>query len=174
MKTPLEKKQMPQTKEIFSQSQAQQSTLGPMSHYQAVQAKQLYAIDHSFRQVTQRRQLESSFGQVLQRQVKVPEKLGESVENVFNIHPESIGIHTESTKATNVGALAFTQGSNIHFAPGQYQPETAQGKHLLGHELAHVVQQREGRVRPTGQVAGMPVNDNPTLEKEADVMASKI
>lgn len=70
--------------------------------------------------------------------------------------------------------MAFTQGEHIHFAPGQYQPHTAQGKRLLGHELAHVVQQREGRVAPTGQVAGMPLNDNPALEKEADDMGRKV
>ena len=44
---------------------------------------------------------------------------------------------------------------------------------LLGHELTHVVQQSEGRVKPTTEVMGMPVNDDPSLEAEADKMGKK-
>jgi hypothetical protein len=43
----------------------------------------------------------------------------------------------------------------------------------LGHELTHVVQQREGRVQPTKQGKGKAVNDNPSLESEADNMGKK-
>jgi Domain of unknown function (DUF4157) len=39
------------------------------------------------------------------------------------------------------GALAYTTGSDIVFGPGQYRPDTATGRRLLAHELAHVVQQ---------------------------------
>ncbi len=39
-------------------------------------------------------------------------------------------------------ARAFTTGSDIIFAPGQYSPRSPQGRWLLAHELAHVVQQR--------------------------------
>ncbi len=66
-----------------------------------------------------------------------------------------------------MGALAYTQGNNVHFAPGQYNPSSQKGQELLGHELTHVVQQREGRVQPTKQGKGMSVNDSPVLEKEA-------
>jgi hypothetical protein len=52
-------------------------------------------------------------------------------------------------------------------------PNTQGGQELLGHELTHVVQQREGRVQPTKQGKGITVNDNPTLENEADVMGKK-
>ena len=38
-------------------------------------------------------------------------------------------------------ASAFTVGSHIVFAPGTYAPDTADGRRLLAHELAHVVQQ---------------------------------
>jgi hypothetical protein len=47
-----------------------------------------------------------------------------------------------------------------------------QGSHLP-HEAWHVVQQRQGRVQPTLDVGGTPVNDNPGLEHEADVMGAK-
>ena len=37
---------------------------------------------------------------------------------------------------------AFTVGSHVVFAPGQYRPDTTDGRHLLAHELAHTLQQR--------------------------------
>lgn len=55
--------------------------------------------------------------------------------------------------------------SVIHVAPGQE-------KHLA-YEVWHVAQQKQGRVQPTTEVGGMPVNDNASLENEADVMGSK-
>lgn len=66
-----------------------------------------------------------------------------------------------------MGALAYTQGSDIHFARGQYQPGSAAGDELLGHELAHVVQQSAGRVAaPQGK--DLPIMDDAGLEQEAD------
>ncbi|MFN6947166.1 MAG: DUF4157 domain-containing protein, partial [Cytophagaceae bacterium] len=68
---------------------------------------------------------------------------------------------------------AYAQGNDIHFAPGQYNPETQSGQELLGHELTHVVQQRQGRVQGTTQTKGLAVNDDTALEHEADVMGKK-
>ena len=74
--------------------------------------------------------------------------------------------------AAAVGALAFTQGTDIHFAPGQYNPMTPQGQAILGHELAHVVQQRSGRVKnPFG--GGVAVVQDRALEAEADRMGQR-
>jgi GNAT superfamily N-acetyltransferase len=70
-------------------------------------------------------------------------------------------------QAERIGAIAFTVGSDIYFAPGRFQPDTARGQQLLGHELAHVVQQRAGRVRnPLG--TGLAVVQDHALEAEAD------
>ena len=64
-----------------------------------------------------------------------------------------------------LSGLAYTQGTDIHVAPGQEQH--------LPHEAWHVAQQMAGRVEPTTEVGGMPVNDNVALEHEADVMGAK-
>jgi hypothetical protein len=56
-----------------------------------------------------------------------------------------------NASARSIGALAYTVGSNVVFGPGQYSPQTQQGRHLLAHELAHAVQQ--GRGRGEGAVA---------------------
>ena len=76
---------------------------------------------------------------------------------------------TSVTKPPSIGALAFTHGTDLYFAPGQYNPQSTQGQQLLGHELTHVVQQRAGRVRnPLG--AGVAVVQDPALEAEAERM----
>ncbi|GLR16685.1 eCIS core domain-containing protein [Portibacter lacus] len=85
-----------------------------------------------------------------------------------DIIPSGVNVHTESSKATEMGALAFAQGSDIHFAPGQFKPNTRAGQELIGHELGHIVQQKEGRVQPTTQLKGVNVNNDKGLEKEAD------
>lgn len=46
--------------------------------------------------------------------------------------------------AAKVNARAFTLGHDIAFAQGEFNPETRAGRHLLAHELAHVVQQKSG------------------------------
>ena len=73
------------------------------------------------------------------------------------------------SEAPSIGALAFTHGTDLYFAPGQYNPRSSQGQQLLGHELTHVVQQRAGRVRnPLG--SGVAVVQDPALEAEAERM----
>jgi hypothetical protein len=103
---------------------------------------------------------------------KMPDKVQSKMESAFSADFSDVQIH-ESSKASDVGALAYAQGSDIHFAPGQYDPKSKSGQELLGHELTHVVQQRQGEVKPTIQVNGLAVNDDPGLENEADQMGKK-
>ena len=67
----------------------------------------------------------------------------------FGVDLSSVRVHNDSS-ANNVArqlrAQAFTTGSDIYFATGLYQPETAQGRRLLAHELTHVLQQNPGRM----------------------------
>ena len=69
--------------------------------------------------------------------------------------------------ARSVSARAFTTGSDVFFASGEYRPGTSEGNSLLAHELAHVVQQRGA---PT---SGPLTVSNPgdALEVEADAAA---
>jgi hypothetical protein len=56
-----------------------------------------------------------------------------------------VRVHTDPTAAglaRSVDARAFTTGRDIFFGPGEYRPGEASGRHLVAHELAHVVQQR--------------------------------
>lgn len=63
-----------------------------------------------------------------------------------------VRIHSDrgaTAAARAIGARAFTVGNDVFFGRGQYTPGTREGKELLAHELAHVIQQRERRVRPS-------------------------
>ena len=89
------------------------------------------------------------------------------MEASFGADFSAVRIH-EGAHASALGALAYTQGADIHFAPGQYQPDSHAGRELLGHELAHVVQQSRGAVQATAQARGVDLNDDPALERESD------
>jgi LysM repeat protein len=99
---------------------------------------------------------------------KLPEDVQAKMENSFGQDFSDVNIHDNSTKAEDLGAKAFAQGKDVHFAPGEFQPNTKEGQELIGHELTHVVQQKEGKVHG-GDVNGKDmVNQDPSLEKEAD------
>ncbi len=78
----------------------------------------------------------------------------------------------QGERADAMGARAFAQGSELHFAPGEYDPASTAGQALIGHELAHVVQQRSGRVRGEQGFGGL-INADLTLEHEADVAGER-
>lgn len=102
---------------------------------------------------------------------RLPEAIQKKMEAVFGTDFSDVRVHVGS-EASSIGALAFAHGSDVYFAHGQYNPNTSHGQRLIGHELAHVVQQRSGRVRnPFG--SGLAVVQDPGLEAEAERMGIK-
>lgn len=101
----------------------------------------------------------------------IPDQVRAKMETAFGMDFSDVRIHV-GQEASAIGAIAYTWGTNIHFAPGQYSPHTIQGQKLLGHELWHVVQQKSGRVsNPFG--SGVAVVQDHALEAEADRMGVK-
>ena len=101
----------------------------------------------------------------------LPSEVRAKMETAFGADFSEVRVHI-GQEASSLGAIAYTWGTNIHFAPGQYNPHTIQGQKLLGHELWHVVQQRSGRVKnPFG--GGVAVVQDHALEAEADRMGVK-
>lgn len=90
----------------------------------------------------------------------IPDAMKSRYESMSGFSMDDVKVHYNSVKPAIVQALAYTQGTNVYMGAGQEQH--------LGHELWHVVQQKQGRVAPTGSVGGLPLNDNAALEKEAD------
>lgn len=104
---------------------------------------------------------------------KMPPLVQRKMESSFGEDFSDVNIYANSSQSKDLNAHAFAKGNDIHFAPGMYNPESQKGQELLGHELTHVVQQRQGRVQPTVQKKGLGINDDAGLEKEADVMGEK-
>lgn len=111
--------------------------------------------------------LQGRFEQPVQKknETGMPDRLKMGIENLSGYSMDDVRVHYNSDKPATVQALAYTQGTDIHVAPGQ--------ERHLPHEAWHVAQQMAGRVEPTTEVGGLPVNDNPALEHEADVMGAR-
>lgn len=95
----------------------------------------------------------------------MPDHLKSGLETLSGMALDDVKVHYNSDKPARLHALAYTQGTDIHVAPGQ--------ERHLPHEGWHAVQQKQGRVQPTGEVGRMPLNDSRTLESEADSMGHK-
>ena len=78
---------------------------------------------------------------------------------------DDVKVHYNSDKPAQLQAHAYAQGSEIHLGAGQ--------ERHLPHEAWHIVQQAQGRVRPTLQMKAGALNDDPSMEKEADIMGEK-
>ncbi len=65
----------------------------------------------------------------------------------FDRDLSGVRVHTDDSAdqaSAAIDARAFTLGNDIAFARNQFEPETADGKRLLAHELTHVIQQSNG------------------------------
>jgi hypothetical protein len=102
----------------------------------------------------------------------LPGGLAARMEQAFGFDFGDVRVH-EGGEAAAVGAQAYAQGSDLFFAPGHYDPDSGAGQELIGHELAHVVQQSEGRVAETTQFKGAAGNDDASLEREADELGAR-
>lgn len=75
----------------------------------------------------------------------LPAQTRRFMESGFGRNFSDVRIHTDATSHQlnqRLNAHAFTTGRDIFFSRGGFQPESSAGRHLLAHELAHVVQQR--------------------------------
>jgi hypothetical protein len=107
---------------------------------------------------------------------------GEALPEVVRSHFEArfghdfsrVKIHTDGVaaqSARSVGARAFTVGSDIVFNSSEFQPHSPAGRHLLAHELTHVVQQS---AMPTHRGALRIGPPDSRFEREADQVADRI
>jgi hypothetical protein len=95
----------------------------------------------------------------------MPKQLRAGIEGLSGVSMAGVKVHRDSPAPAQVGAQAFADGNEIHLAPGQ-------DRHLP-HEAWHVVQQAKGRVRPTTKLHGAMINNDPSLEAEADKMGAR-
>lgn len=70
--------------------------------------------------------------------------LQQDMEQRFGHDFSAVRVHADGSaeqSAQDVNACAYTVGCNVVFGAGQFAPATHAGRHLLAHELAHVLQQ---------------------------------
>lgn len=119
-------------------------------------------IGNSPRMTAQRALVAQLFG----NRTGLPDGLKSGVESLSGHDLSDVKVHYNSPAPARLNAHAYAQGRDIHVAPGQ--------ERHLPHEAWHLVQQAQGRVRPTLHMQdGVAVNDDPGLEHEADVMGAK-
>lgn len=80
----------------------------------------------------------------LGRRLAMPSHLKAGVESLSGISLDDVRVHYNSHNTAALHKLAYAQGTDIHVAPGQE-------KHVA-HEAWHVVEQKQGRVKPTIQM----------------------
>lgn len=92
--------------------------------------------------------------------MRLPKPRRAEMEKAFGADFSNVKI-MESQLPTLNGSETFARGNEIHFAPGRFDPHSNAGRELIGHELAHVVQQRGGRVADAngGSVMGGVIED---------------
>ena len=96
----------------------------------------------------------------------LPDNLKNGIESLSGSSMDGVKVHTNSDKPAQLNALSYANGTDVHLAANEEA-------HLL-HEAWHVVQQKQGSVKPTTQLnSDITVSDDPGLEKEADEMGSK-
>ncbi|HIK15793.1 MAG TPA: DUF4157 domain-containing protein [Leptolyngbyaceae cyanobacterium M33_DOE_097] len=78
----------------------------------------------------------------------LPETVRSQMEPKFGFDFSQVRVHTDGTAvqmSREIGAQAFTHGTDIYFNAGHYSPSSHAGQKLLAHELTHVVQQSGGK-----------------------------
>ncbi|GAA4587406.1 DUF4157 domain-containing protein [Planotetraspora phitsanulokensis] len=112
----------------------------------------------------------SSAGQALDDEVRA------DMEGRFGADFSDVRIHTGEQarhSATSVNAQAYTVGPDVVFQ--DYDPSSAAGRHMLAHELTHVIQQRNGPVDGTEAGGGVRVSDpSDRFEREAAATADQV
>src|SRR5215472_356615 len=88
-----------------------------------------------------------------------------------------VRVHTGSKadeSARSINAHAYTVGTDVVFRSGAYEPESASGRHVLAHELAHVMQQKAGPVAGTPAAGGINLSHpSDAFEQAAERSASQ-
>jgi hypothetical protein len=88
-----------------------------------------------------------------------------------------VRVHTgpkADESARSISAQAYTVGTDVVFRSGAYEPDTNSGRHVLAHELAHVMQQKAGPVSGTPAPGGISISDpSDSFERAAEHSASQ-
>jgi hypothetical protein len=153
------------SKEPAPEAEAQEKTPPETETPQPV-ADRLLEMQQKSDDQTVREMLAQSPGEPLDHEVQ------RQVESQFPEDLSAVRVHTDVEAASSTEALgtrAYTAGRDIYFAKGMYAPKSPEGRHLLAHELAHVVQQ--DRTTESSASLGEVSKSTDAAESEAETVA---
>jgi len=107
----------------------------------------------------------------------LPPSIRTTFERGFGHDFSQVRVHDDSaaaSSAADVDALAYTVGSHVVFGAGQFSPGSPGGRHLIAHELAHVVQQRGDTLQRKAKSELAIGSTDDAAEKEADAAADHV
>jgi outer membrane protein OmpA-like peptidoglycan-associated protein len=101
----------------------------------------------------------------------LPAAIRSFMEPRFGYDFGGVRVHADHHLAPRLQARAFTVGSNIFFAPGEFQPHTRSGQHIISHELTHTIQQGAVPALGSGVAEQSPVTagitrTGPAIQRE--------
>jgi Domain of unknown function (DUF4157) len=105
----------------------------------------------------------------------LPETLQRKFESSLGADLSGVRVHTggeSAAAARSISARAYTTGNDVHFGAGQFNPHSAEGEHLLAHEVAHTVQQ--SGAAPSTQARAEVSAPEDGAELEADRAADRM
>lgn len=106
----------------------------------------------------------------------LPAEVRRDVEPRMGADFSSVRIHTDAAagaSAEQLGAEAYSVGSDIVFAPGRFRPETHDGRRLLAHELQHV-KQDAGAAQGGSSASAMIDRTGSAQERQAEHVADRV
>lgn len=105
-------------------------------------------------------------------------RLRSEMERSFGASFSSVRVHSDAraaASARSIGASAYTVGDHVVLGTGDPTAATASDRHVLAHELTHVLQQRSGPVSGTPVAGGMSLSDpSDRFEMEAERVAQRV
>jgi hypothetical protein len=108
----------------------------------------------------------------------LPDSVRNSLEPQLGHNFSQVHIHTDAKAnklSQQLGAEAFTTGNDIFFTEKAYQPGSKSGRHLIAHELMHVVQQGAARVsRQAADMEGAAADPKEEAKSELKDVVGKI
>lgn len=104
----------------------------------------------------------------------MPRQTLNSMNQAFGHDFSGVRVHTDRQAvqmSESLNARAFTHGSDVFFNKGEYSPNTSSGKHLLAHELTHVVQQGGGATNGIQRAEGETACDDGVKTVTVDILS---
>jgi hypothetical protein len=114
----------------------------------------------------------------------LPAETRARMEPKLGVNLGAVRVHAgeeSAAAARNLGARAFTQGEDVHFAKGELAPGTREGDKLLAHELTHVAQAQRSGIQRKPDSGGVEPDEKQEVsdphepaEEEADAVAEDV